>query len=270
LPPNNGLGVALSPDNDMVLAHVTTPFITIYKIVYLNKILLSSNSGKVYSFEKADTNLNVIPKMTSKILPSGTVDSSTVNGVNYDWKAFDDSSSSHWLSNSATNSWISYTFPTTAKIIGKYTLMNNHSISAAPRDWTFEGSNDGTNWSILDTQVNHVWVLNSTKEFIFNNNTPYTKYRIFITTNVSPTNAYTSITEIKMYETYVNLIDLGTKTPNENDFLNRGLVNQNAIGFSESIAKIIFIKSENTTLSDGKTFAHSLDLAKHKTNKISL
>lgn len=68
--------------------------------------------------------------------------------------------------------------------------------SRDPRDWTIEGSNDATTWTILDTQnfslaeFPHCWVPKDDetqhevpKQFSFTNTTAYTYYRMKITLN---------------------------------------------------------------------------------------
>jgi hypothetical protein len=70
----------------------------------------------------------------------------------------------------------------TSKIIKRYAWRQNSDTNRRPRDWTFEGSNDGVTWVILDTVTgSSVTTYYST---VLPNTTPYTYYRI----NVSVTN----------------------------------------------------------------------------------
>ena len=53
-----------------------------------------------------------------------------------------------------------------------------------PRDWQFLGSNDGTNWTVLDTQTDETFVSRYlTKQYLIANSTPYRYYRLNITAN---------------------------------------------------------------------------------------
>ncbi|MGG1162262.1 hypothetical protein [Brevibacillus laterosporus] len=73
----------------------------------------------------------------------------------------------------------------------------------APKTWTFEGWN-GTEWIVLDSQKNiRSWEPLVKKEFIFNNTTPYIKYRI----NIVVTNGFqiTGISEMEMMNTMLLL-----------------------------------------------------------------
>jgi hypothetical protein len=83
-----------------------------------------------------------------------------------------------------------------------------------PKDWTFEGSNDGTNWTVLDTQTNQVFTTTETtdnsnpvlpkqiftgnmNEYNFVNTTAYRYYRLNISANNgNPT--FLGIQELKL------------------------------------------------------------------------
>ena len=59
-----------------------------------------------------------------------------------------------------------------------------------PRDWTIEGSNDGTTWTVLDTRTNETYSdtslsgVNSGRKFtVSGNSTSYNRYRMDVTAN---------------------------------------------------------------------------------------
>jgi hypothetical protein len=121
---------------------------------------------------------------------------------NYDAaKAFDDNPATHFF-----NEWdslpvyIRYTF-SEAKTIRRYTITTDSAGYAyAPRDFTFQGSNDGSNWDILDTKTDEAW-LTAKSIYDVDNNTSYLYYRIHITAMLA-TSGSTNITikEIEMME----------------------------------------------------------------------
>jgi hypothetical protein len=167
------------------------------------------NSAKLIQGKPWDTG-NIIPAMTSNTSPSGVASASSElssNGYTYPaWKAFDKvdaptggGGASVWASNGSTG-WLAYDFGT-PKVIKKYTLLpNGNPLGQAPKTWTFEGSNDGVNWTILDTQVNITnWQASTRKSFIIRNSTAYSKYRINISANNG--DPYVSIAELEMMET---------------------------------------------------------------------
>ena len=85
------------------------------------------------------------------------------------------------------------------KIVLCYRIYSNgSSVSYNPEDWTFEGSNNGTDWEVLDTRSgmaaglgSHVW-----NEFPITNSTAYRYYRLNITANGG--GSYLVVQEIEM------------------------------------------------------------------------
>lgn len=143
---------------------------------------------------------NVMPAMTSNTSPSGVVDASTGTSQ-LPWKAFDGTTTNAWVSNVGTKTgWISYKFPS-PKTIVKYTLLSQVT-TRMPRKWNFEGSNSGSSWTILDSQLFSAWVQDVSEEFTFANSSAFTTYRI----NVSEHNgdaSYLAIAEMQMMESAV-------------------------------------------------------------------
>ncbi|MEK3913486.1 fibronectin type III domain-containing protein [Paenibacillus sp. FSL H7-0331] len=159
---------------------------------------------------------NLIPVMTSATTPSGKVTSSSAYSSTPTWKGFDGNKNYYvnsekgyeaWGAPTATG-WLAYEFPA-QKTISKYvisygkTVANGYNNGMNPKDWTFEGSNNGTNWVVLDTQSNITsWTEDEEKSFVFDNNTPYKIYRINISANNGSLNTNVKVTvhELGMME----------------------------------------------------------------------
>lgn len=119
-----------------------------------------------------------------------------------------------WASNAvpsvAVPQWLKYNFGSSPKVIVKYTVTARYYSSdqtRCPKDWTFEGSNDNTNWDILDTRTNETgWNTNTSpttkREYTFANTTAYQYYRINITANNGGT-SYVAIGEMEMMSNVV-------------------------------------------------------------------
>lgn len=145
-----------------------------------------------------------IPIMTSNTLPSGTAISGG-NGFGFDaWKAFDRTFTSAWQSNVANTGWVGYMFPT-GKIIKRYSIYTANSNIIHPRTWTFEGSNDGSSWTILDTQTLQSLVNSTFYTYPVTNTTSFTYYRINITATSNIT-GLPAIAEFEMTESTSNVI----------------------------------------------------------------
>lgn len=133
----------------------------------------------------ADINTNLIPTMTSNTAPSGIASASGQYTSSYaPWYAFaynlPNGDQQTWATPGNTG-WLQYQFPV-AHVVTKYDITNRDEVNTrSPTSWTFQGSNDGTNWTVLDTQTNITsWstTRNVTMSFSFINSIPYTHYRI--------------------------------------------------------------------------------------------
>ncbi len=90
----------------------------------------------------------------------------------------------------------------TRKTIGSYAISGPNAVdlSRAPKDWKLQGSNDGFNWSDLDTVINQTgWTTYEVRTFNCDvSDTSYQFFRVNITAN--NTNLYTQINEFYLYE----------------------------------------------------------------------
>jgi hypothetical protein len=115
-------------------------------------------------------------------------------------KAFDDNSATKWLCIPSTG-WIQYDFIG----IGSYAI-NSYTITSAndvpgrdPKSWTLQGSNDGINWTVVDTRINETFNSRFQKRtFSFSNMTAYQIYKLNITENNGEGNL--QLAEIEMFE----------------------------------------------------------------------
>jgi hypothetical protein len=138
-----------------------------------------------------------IPQMSSNTTPSGTAAASSASQPA--WNAFDRNTGTAWQSNTTNTGWLSYQFPT-GRIIKRYGFFTNASNSVNLRTWTFEGSNNGSTWVVLDTQTNFVTGVSTFFSFdISANTTSYTFYRINITA-VQTSGQQPVIVELEMSE----------------------------------------------------------------------
>ncbi len=143
---------------------------------------------------------NLVPTMTSATAPSGEASASGNVGGQDGWHAFDhllNDGVSFWLIQSVT-CWLQYQFAATHAVTKYRFLTYNGGSIYAPTDWTFEGSNDGVAWDVLDTQAAvDTTGLDTWYEFEFVNTTQYDFYRINITAG---TGVWIVITELEMFE----------------------------------------------------------------------
>jgi hypothetical protein len=108
--------------------------------------------------------------------------------------AFDGNFGTYWTTNGVSSGWIRAQL-SSAKALTRYTISRRDDIpNRNPKTWTFEGSNDGSSWTVLDTQTNITWPTAGTRGFSFTNTTAFLYYRLNITANNGDT--YLSVAEL--------------------------------------------------------------------------
>lgn len=129
------------------------------------------------------TPLSPIPSMISNTTPVGVGQSFASSNNTDSWRVF----RKDLTSGIPSFSWTSAGVPAqlgfqfnTVKNIQRYSWYQNSSGGNRPRNWTFEGSNDGSNWTILHTVTNSP---NTATYFspIISNPSSFTYYRINMT-----------------------------------------------------------------------------------------
>lgn len=126
--------------------------------------------------------------MTSNTAPEGTVFFTGTDIGFPEHSPFDGDNEINvgWAIASVTGS-LGYQFPDSKKaIVTSYviTTRNENGSPRAPKSWQFQGSNDGTNWTTLDTRTNITdWasVAPQSHSYSFSNTTEYQYYRVNIT-----------------------------------------------------------------------------------------
>jgi hypothetical protein len=212
---------------------------------------------------------NAIPTMTSNTTPSGVASGSSSVNATYDYyKVFDKNTANNdgWCTPSGvTSGWIQYQF-TSPIIIGQYTLTTDSYPTYMPKNWTFEGSVDGVNYTVLDTQTNIAFATNEKKVFSIPNTTFYSYYRLNITSNNGASQL--QINEIEMIpkntttSTSVVLSTVNTSLPNKAQFLSDGVSDLSI--FDRKITTLPLIDmGTSTTLGSGKQFDLKVDLKKY-------
>ena len=112
-------------------------------------------------------------------------------------KAFDGDTVSKWLTNATPTGWLRAEL-SQAYAINRYSLSGESdaaNMNRSPKDWTLEGSNDGTAWTVLDARTGQTgWTVGQVRSFTFTNSTAYLYYRLNISANNG--GSYTGVTEL--------------------------------------------------------------------------
>ncbi|MCM3256970.1 discoidin domain-containing protein [Paenibacillus lautus] len=256
--------------NNGYSTHTNIRQLMMYEYVFDNKCLISDKDNNYYSLVMPDTSKNLIPPLASLAASTGIVASS--NNASTRWEAFNGSKTDNgWLinlRNEPKTQWLSYRFPTPT-VIDKYTISYVFTpTDAAPKSWTFEGSNDAINWTVLDTRTDEInWSQYSTREYVFHNKKAYMYYRIFVSDNNGGLYQI-FISEIEMMQTNSTTIDLSTQAPNEDDFIKFGIDKATIIDLDRTLDTKSFLDKNGTNLGTGRVFKRNIDTTSVSIKKI--
>lgn len=148
---------------------------------------------------------NAVPIMSAASTPSGwTISASSEYSTTPAWKAFRENpreESVGWLTNSSQTGWIKAALPSAVTVL-EYAIIGwsvDNWNTRVPNAWTLEGSNDGTNWTVLDTRTSQAATLTQWLLARYKVATPgsYSYYRFNVSANWG--NAYMGINSLKLW-----------------------------------------------------------------------
>lgn len=119
--------------------------------------------------------------------PAASASSTATNYAPAD--AFDGVLWKKWVSVGGAPAWLQYDYGSgNTEVINGYYLCNGEypstqdALNRSPKSWEFQGSNNGTTWTTLDSRTGVVYTAeNESKYFSFSNITSYRYYRINVT-----------------------------------------------------------------------------------------
>jgi hypothetical protein len=131
---------------------------------------------------------SAIPTLTSNTSNGVAATNNTWGGNPHDaWSAFDSNTSTYWMTQPSNQggqfpAYLQYSFAAGQQsAVSGYTLapyLEGGYGSAQPTAWTFSGSNDGTNFTTLDTRIGMSWGgAGSTQSFALASPATYSTYR---------------------------------------------------------------------------------------------
>ncbi|MEK4006316.1 discoidin domain-containing protein [Paenibacillus sp. FSL H3-0333] len=257
----SGNYVTTSTNEESKVVSGITYGLLVSSIVLTNKFLISSGDGEVKTLI---SNTVAIPIMTSNTTPSGRVTTNiTPLDTTSPYQAFDGKTNTYFHTNvNVKTGWLAYEFPS-KEIIQKYSLESQSGFSSrAPKNWTFEGSNDGgSTWTVLDTQINQTFANNIKNYYSINNETRYKIYRINITANNG--DQYLTFCEMEMIGEYPPILSsLGVKTANEQDYIHYGMEKATIIDLNLPILTRQYVQASAVALGSGKVFKQKIDTSK--------
>jgi hypothetical protein len=198
VPFSGGVGL-LGPDGMLVgdgsldrstgIGQPTTHFETNFGQVFSFSELGLQDTGAVYGVGlPAGTNFVGATEMwvfkavfgpTENVTKGATATASS--GTSTAELACDGKPNSKWVGDAAAPGWLEYNLPSKSAVC-RYEITSVADVTGHdPKEWDFEGSDDGTSWTTLDSQKNQIFMArNQTKIYPVENNTAYPYYRLNI------------------------------------------------------------------------------------------
>lgn len=179
-------------------------------VVGLSTALSNANTGVGINTTVGGKGADVAPHtMTSNAAPAPYVAAASSFYSGFDpYKAFGGTPAPYWISGNgiALPHWLRI-YLGSGKMLFSYAVQVNAvpEPSRAPRDWTFEGSNDAVAWTVLDTRTAQIgWASGGIREFILATQASYSYYRINVSANNGGDVGNTGITQIAELYLYDN------------------------------------------------------------------
>ena len=166
-----------------------------YRFYRLN---ITANNGDTTNTQLAEWGFNTAVTNTNPTITGAPAGNQTTTAVEIAANLFDRRTDTKYLQTNTANVAVTVVMPA-AETIRAYTVATANDVAVRdPRDFKLEGSNDGTNWTLLNSQTNVVWQARyQVKEFNFTNSTAFTQYRISVTRNWG--DASTQMSEVSLF-----------------------------------------------------------------------
>jgi hypothetical protein len=109
------------------------------------------------------------------------------------------------------SAWMQYQAPA-SYVVTNYTITSaNDAPERDPLSWTLQGSNDGSNWTTIDSRSNQDFPYRfQTRTFTFSNSTGYTYYRFNMNNN---SGTILQLAEIELFGTPAAMISSNSQCP---------------------------------------------------------
>jgi fibronectin type 3 domain-containing protein len=152
-------------------------------VLYYYTVSATTASGTTANGTESAAGLNPLRVRTT----GGTVSSGqNTTGTEGADKAFDGTTATKWFNGTGATDWIQYRFASGRRWpLSQYKISSANDVPARdPVSWQVLGSNDGTNWTILDTQTGQSFAARfQTNIYNVPMTAAYEYYRLNITAN---------------------------------------------------------------------------------------
>jgi hypothetical protein len=170
-------GVTASSYTDTTVTNGTTYY---YVVTAINSAGMSGNSP-------ADSATPVSPMVNVAFGGTAAASATGNPAIEGPDNAFDRNSLSKWFNgNGGPTGWLRYDFGAgNAQVVKRYTVTSGADVPERdPKSWQFQGSNDGSTWTTLNTQSGQSFATRfQANTYDIANTTAYRYYQVYVTAN---------------------------------------------------------------------------------------
>lgn len=200
--------------------------------------------------------------MTTNALPTPYVAAaSTASSGLGAFRVFDGGtgSSNIWTTSGAGTGWVSLDIGSgnTKSLYSYKVVSTNANNTRMPKNWTLEGSNNGSSWDVLDTQTDQIaWGNFEEREFTLPAGSMVTPYRYFrLNVSANGSGSYLQVAEIYLYKAVSSYtLNVGLVDTNATHYLRMAcgsdLTADRILTFTTGDAARTITLSGNPTLND--------------------
>ncbi len=232
---------------------------TLSTVYTSNSITVSGiNTGVPISISGGDATYRIGSGVPSDATWWGTATaSSTYSLSSAEWAFDNQTSTSGWANNGSLPAQLQYDFGAgDPQIITKYTLYRSEDQSwgwsdddYSPGKWRFEGSNNASDWTVLDSQDHEEIKSDHTKkQYTFSNTNYYRYYRINILKAEDDDEKWVNITEMELISDNTGVFTSASGTVNNGDVVSVRMTSASSAATWQTAVLTIGGVSENYIL----------------------
>jgi hypothetical protein len=156
--------------------------------------------ANLISYFNAEHGLTADP-VTVADVTGGTMSASSTYGTAAASRAQDGNLGSEWMADNVIPCWLKVVYGA-SKTVHQYRISPmTGQETRGPATWTFDGSNDGTSWTTLDTQTAvPTWTGGETRVYTLAADATYTQFRLNITAKQAAGDGYINLSEFWVRE----------------------------------------------------------------------
>lgn len=127
----------------------------------------------------------LVPNLASNSGISGYVPlaSTELDSSHQAWQAFDGVTATLWEATGATGTLQIDLGSGNGQVAYQYGILGSSTANQSPKSWTFNGSNDGSTWTPLDTRTNTTFTASQLQNFSISNTASYRYYQLNVSAN---------------------------------------------------------------------------------------